>query len=238
MGTETRRRILEVAARLFHEQGFAATSVARILDEAGVNSGSLYHFFPGKGALLAGVMELHLESLGPTILDPVEATTGDPVERVFTLLDLYRRRLLASECVRGCPVGSLILEAGGLNPQVRPLVDEYFSTWTRRVREWLVSAGSRIPAEVDHGSLARLALAAVQGGVMQARAAGSVEPFDAAVAQLRSYVDLLEEVARRQSTRPRDVMSDAKKAPAEATAPEAEKADVASTAEPTGWRSW
>ncbi|MEE8447296.1 MAG: helix-turn-helix domain-containing protein, partial [Gemmatimonadota bacterium] len=51
--SETRDRILEVAARLFHKRGFRATGVATILREAGVNSGSLYHFFPSKEAVLA-----------------------------------------------------------------------------------------------------------------------------------------------------------------------------------------
>ena len=46
----TRDRILETARRLFHEQGYHATGIATILREAGVNSGSLYHFFESKDA--------------------------------------------------------------------------------------------------------------------------------------------------------------------------------------------
>ena len=60
---ETRERLLETAARLFHEQGYAATGVATILREADANSGSLYHFFPNKDALLAGVLEWYRDHL-------------------------------------------------------------------------------------------------------------------------------------------------------------------------------
>ena len=111
MGRETKGRIVAEAARLFDEQGFAATGVAAILRAAGVNSGSLYHFFDSKNALLTAVLERHLERLGPTILEPVEAAAIDPLERVLVLLDLYRRDLLASTYSRGCPVGSLFSAA-------------------------------------------------------------------------------------------------------------------------------
>ena len=91
--SETRERILEEAARLFHEQGYSATGISTILRRAGVNSGSLYHFFPGKDALLIGVLERHLALLEPFILLPAEGASTDPIERVFALLEVYRRGL-------------------------------------------------------------------------------------------------------------------------------------------------
>jgi len=42
--TNTRNKLLDAAARLFHEQGYAATGLSTIVREAGVNPGSLYHF--------------------------------------------------------------------------------------------------------------------------------------------------------------------------------------------------
>ena len=53
---DTRERILRTAFQLFHEQGFNATGVATIAREAGVNPGSLYHFFESKDDLLLAVL--------------------------------------------------------------------------------------------------------------------------------------------------------------------------------------
>ena len=50
--------------RLFHEQGYSATGIATILREADVNSGSLYHLFPSKEALLVGFFLAGLVVLG------------------------------------------------------------------------------------------------------------------------------------------------------------------------------
>jgi len=37
---------METAATLFRRQGYAATGLNQILDEASVKAGSLYHHFP------------------------------------------------------------------------------------------------------------------------------------------------------------------------------------------------
>ncbi len=72
MTPDTREKILTTAARLFLEQGFAATGIATICREAGVNPGSLYHFFASKDALLIGVLQWYELHLRPIVMDPIE----------------------------------------------------------------------------------------------------------------------------------------------------------------------
>ena len=191
----TRERILEVAARLFREQSFDGTAISAILQDADVNSGSLYHFFPGKEALLTGVLERYVEQLGPGTIRPIEENTSDPIERVFALLSHYRLALLVSDCTRGCPVGDLALEMGDRIPHVRMIIGEYFDAWTAAVHRWLGEAGDRLPADLDRPALSRLVLATMEGAVMQTRAARDLGPFDACVAVLRTYFDRLQEAA-------------------------------------------
>lgn len=51
-----KREIMDVAARLFAESGFAATTTARICAEAGISAGALFHYFPTKRALFAAIV--------------------------------------------------------------------------------------------------------------------------------------------------------------------------------------
>jgi len=53
----TRDRLINSARYLFWERGFAGTSMADLLAHADVNSGSFYHFFESKEALLREVLE-------------------------------------------------------------------------------------------------------------------------------------------------------------------------------------
>jgi AcrR family transcriptional regulator len=190
MGSQTRNHILNHASRLFHEQGYAATSISEILSAADVRSGSLYHFFDSKTELLEAVLSRYLELLAPELLDPVESDNSGGVDRVFALLAHYRRALVASNCRLGCPVGALALEVADISPNIRSLVDRYFAEWVARVRRWLDAAREELPTQPGWDGLARLVLAVMQGAVMQARAAATIEPFDASVGALRIYLEL------------------------------------------------
>lgn len=193
MPTDTKERILEVAARLFAEQGYHATGVSKILRAGGVKSGSLYHFFSSKEDLLVAVMQHHVDLLRPRILDRAvaESRTDDPLDHVFSLVGIYRRSLLVSGSALGCPVGRLALEVGSTLPRVRTLIEKYFAAWVAQVLTWLNEAGSRLPAALDRDALAHQVLAVVEGGIIQARAAESVDPYDTCVAQLRTTFELL-----------------------------------------------
>ncbi|MQY36482.1 A-factor receptor protein [Streptomyces sp. RB17] len=53
----TRRAVLEAAATVFAERGYAAATIAEILDRAGVTKGALYFHFDSKAALARGVLQ-------------------------------------------------------------------------------------------------------------------------------------------------------------------------------------
>lgn len=54
---ERRDAILEVALRLFAEQGYDRTSTAAICRTAGVSSGTFFHYFPTKIDTLVGILD-------------------------------------------------------------------------------------------------------------------------------------------------------------------------------------
>src|SRR5436189_3315484 len=97
----TRDRLLEAARYLFWEKGYAATGMAEILERAQANSGSFYHFFPSKEALLLAVLEAYLEGLDPVVIQPAFARHRDPIARIFAILEGYRERLLSTDCRYG-----------------------------------------------------------------------------------------------------------------------------------------
>ena len=187
----TRDRIVVAAMELFWEKGFGSTSIADILGRAGVNSGSLYHFFPGKQDLLVAVLESYRDGIRPMLLEPAWAGVDDPIERIFALLDLYRRLIVETEAFYGCPIGSLALELHEPDPIVRERLAENFDGWTAAIRECLDAAGERLPADSDRQSLAEFVLTVMEGAVMQARTHRDVAYFDRAVAQLRTFFDAL-----------------------------------------------
>src|SRR5262245_63128344 len=56
-GEETRRALLEAAARLFAERGYHATSVPDIVRAAGVGHGTFYEYFGSRHEILLAITE-------------------------------------------------------------------------------------------------------------------------------------------------------------------------------------
>jgi TetR/AcrR family transcriptional repressor of nem operon len=187
----TRERIVRTAMELFRDKGYGSTSIADILGRSQVNSGSLYHFFPGKQDLLIAVLDAYRDGIGPMLLEPAWGDEADPVERVFRLLGAYRTSLAATECRYGCPIGSLALELHEADPSVRERLAANFGAWVAAVRGCYEAVAERFAADTDFQALAELTLTVMEGGVMQARTHRDLGPFDRGVAQLRRHVTFL-----------------------------------------------
>ena len=195
---KARDRIVEAAMELFGAKGYNSTSVADILSRTQLNSGSLYHAFPGKQDILIAVLERYRDGLYPMLIDPAWREEPDPIERIFALLARYRWMILETECSYGCPIGSLALELLDADPAVRELLAVNFAGWVGAIERCLADAGERLPADLDRRALAEFVLTTMEGGVMQARTHRNVGHFDRGVAMLRDHFAMLFARAERE----------------------------------------
>ena len=60
-GNASRARILDAAAALFRDQGYAAVSLRAIAAAAGMQSGSVYYHFGSKEEIVTEVLNLGIE---------------------------------------------------------------------------------------------------------------------------------------------------------------------------------
>ena len=173
---------------LFWEKGFGSTSVADILSRAGVNSGSLYHFFPGKQDLLVAVLDTYIGGIRQMLLEPAWRGVEDPIEKIWKLMDGYRDALVQTECTYGCPIGSLALELHEPDPVVRErLAKAYqeFRTHPEPLFAWPTDLLS------EDGSTLVLPAAAVA----PLPSSGGPPPFVPIDRRLAAFVNRLQEIA-------------------------------------------
>ncbi len=83
-GSERRDEILAIAAQLFAERGFAATTVREIADAAGILSGSLYHHFDSKESMVDELVHEMLDRV--TVAYRRIVATGDDPEQALRAL--------------------------------------------------------------------------------------------------------------------------------------------------------
>jgi len=179
----TRDRLVEAARHLFWERGYTATGLSDILAHAGANSGSFYHFFESKDALLRTVLETYADAIEPMLLAPVRPRVRRPLDLVTLLLGSYRERLAGTDCTYGCPIGRLALEIDAENTPAHGLIARNFERWTAAVAEAV-----RLEGIADADDVATFVLAVMEGAVMQSRAHRSLAPYDAALRQMTRYL--------------------------------------------------
>jgi AcrR family transcriptional regulator len=109
MSTSTRDRIVDEAMHLFSQQGYAATSIAKIEAAVGLSpgAGGLYHHFKSKQDVLAAGIERHLSRLDAlrdiqrvlSPLDDLKAELTLTARYILTELDSESEllRIVASE---------------------------------------------------------------------------------------------------------------------------------------------
>ena len=81
---QTQLNIMEAAKTIFSEKGFEPASMAEIAKDAGVGTGTIYNYFPSKGALLLRIFTEEAEEMKGTLQDPfTKDEKGDLVESVI-----------------------------------------------------------------------------------------------------------------------------------------------------------
>jgi AcrR family transcriptional regulator len=88
-----RATILDAAAELLAERGYAGCSMAAVAEKAGMATGSVYRHFPGKAEL---VVELFRGVVGREVEAVRQAAgiPGDPAERVVVVFETLAKRAL------------------------------------------------------------------------------------------------------------------------------------------------
>ena len=123
---ETRHRIVAAAARLFVREGYSATSISAIAEEAGVAVPTVYASLRSKANILRAVVELTVR--GDDEAAPLSSRADwqemerlkDPREQLAQFAHLHRQI-----CDREAAVFAQIEAAAGADPEATQLLDEH-----------------------------------------------------------------------------------------------------------------
>jgi TetR/AcrR family transcriptional repressor of lmrAB and yxaGH operons len=180
MVLDTRRRMVQGAAILIGIRGASGTSLRDLAREAGVPLGSMYHHFPkGKQQLIVEAVQFMGDRIGLAI----QRARGRGIHAtVEAIANRWRTVLVQTDFRAGCTVMAVALED---DHELNVLADGIFSQWQESLAQVLREGGvdeERAPR------LARMAVAAMEGGVALCRAEHSLEPLDGVLAELRELL--------------------------------------------------
>lgn len=175
-----RHQILEAALDVFHQKGFAASSIQDIAEAAKAPKGSIYNHFSRKEELAIAALRLYWErgqEWKEVVLNAPGQTAGQRLRNYFLSLaesnDSNGHR-------RGCLYGNLCTEVAGSDPDFRNALAEFNATWAEEIRA-LIQAGQEdgsVRAELAPERCAQFLIAAWQGALAQAKVLRGSSPFE------------------------------------------------------------
>jgi AcrR family transcriptional regulator len=174
-----REEVVESAARVFAERGYAETSVSELAERLGLATGALYHYFQGKEELLIEICDQLMQPLLGASRELLADEAADPGEQLRDLVRLWVAHVIGHR-------DHLLVFT-----QVRHVVD-HGDQWrgvrsSRKQFEELL-AGALLAAEVDDPDLRRYALLGMVNHTVQwYRPRGSLRAEQIA----DGYVDLV-----------------------------------------------
>jgi AcrR family transcriptional regulator len=112
-------QILEVAARVFCERGYEATSMGDVAAAVGMTKAGIYHHIAGKEDLLAAIMNYGMDLFEEKVLRRTEKI-ADPLERLTATLEGHLLLVLRD---RPKEVTVILHEGGSLPAAARKALD-------------------------------------------------------------------------------------------------------------------
>lgn len=204
-GRATHARIVGAAADLIYSRGLGNTTLRDVRDAATASGSQMTHYFSDKHSLVRGVIAWRREEV-------VGFHTRSPLARLdsFRALqdwaDLSVQRQLDIDCVGGCTFGSLVAELPRADENFRADVSAAYDEWITLFRTALAAMRRRgeLRPDADPRHLARVLIAAHQGGSLLTQTTGTVKPLrdalNAAVQYVRSFATNPSVPTRRHKT--------------------------------------
>jgi AcrR family transcriptional regulator len=161
------RQIIAATVAVMGRQGYAATSMKDIAQEAGIAQGLIHYYFSSKEELLGAVVQSLCDEMLADMRRDLAEASGDPLERAWNLLGKVRDRCAARTEFSRLLFEMVTLSFGNENlaRHLRRLYAELTAATTGMVAELDASLPTRMP--VPGEDVAVVITAAIDGLILR-----------------------------------------------------------------------
>jgi AcrR family transcriptional regulator len=176
----TRARILDAAAKIFGERGYAGARLTDIAAAAGMRTGSLYYHFESREDLVAELMRLAWERTTSFVHQAVEALppTASDIDRLYAAMGAHLLSCFETNAYTSSLVRILGQVPEKVRAQSRGNQREYARYW-RRLLEGAADAG-KIRDDLDLSAMQMMLINALNWTVEWYRPDGRLTPEEIA----------------------------------------------------------
>ena len=139
-----RAQLVNTAIELFHEHGYHATGVDKIIEKAGVSKKTLYTYFRSKEELLIAAL-LHYDGVfRNNFMRQVDLLAKTPQERLLAIFDVAES-WFSQKRFFGCMFINVIGEYSQEDSPIRDICKQFKRLMRNYIRDLCIQAGAEEP---------------------------------------------------------------------------------------------
>ncbi|KYC37814.1 TetR family transcriptional regulator [Scytonema hofmannii PCC 7110] len=188
-GEETKEKILQQAAELFNQQGYAGASIADIMRVTGLQKGGIYNHFQSKDDLALQAFDFAIAQFKEryrTIL----RSKHHAVDRLRAIVDIFRSNIDNPIIKGGCPILNTAIESDDTHPALRERTRQAMDSWREMVSQIIQKGIERgeIRPTVNIDEIATIMISSLEGAVMMSKLYGDLIYIERVTQHLNEYI--------------------------------------------------
>ena len=188
-GDQTRQHIIQQAATLFNQRGYIGSSISDVMQCTGLQKGGIYRHFQSKEQLALAAFDYAQQQNTSQLVAAVAAET-DAVQKLLAFISAFHTLTLHPPVPGGCPILNTIVDSDDGDPALRERVVAVVRGWQQLIERIVADGVARgsLRRDIDPQAVASVLIAALEGGILLARAHRSPLYVQHAVDHLLMYV--------------------------------------------------
>ncbi len=195
-GKPTRDNILAQSKTLVQENGFAGTTIDRILDRTGITKGAFFYHFKTKDDLAKALIEEYARVDIAEMNRVLEKTESieDPLERLLQFVQEFIDMMQQLENpYPGCLYASYNHEPNHFSDDIKDFIADVLLQWRKTFEQMIEAVLKEYKAalQVDKKALADQFIVVFEGGFVVSKALNAADITSKQLLQFKNYLQLL-----------------------------------------------
>lgn len=187
--SETRAKIIQQAAGLFNQQGYAGSSMSDIMRVTGLQKGGIYNHFNSKEELALAAFDFAIQLSSKKFLQAVRGKRTT-VEKLQAILWVYQQFIDDPPVPGGCPLLNTAVESDDAYPVLRDRAQQAMTSWRNLIIR-IINKGivqGEVHSAIEADTVATILIATLEGSVMISKLYGDAVYMERAIAHLNHYI--------------------------------------------------
>jgi TetR/AcrR family transcriptional regulator, transcriptional repressor for nem operon len=186
---QTKARIVQQAAAVFNQKGYAGSSIADIMQATGLKKGGIYNHFQSKDELAVAAFDYAVSLMSQEVWSAVK-TKRNAISRLQALVSSHLVYIETPPIIGGCPILNTAIEADDTDSPLRDRAIAAINSW-RNLIVRIINQGIKkgeIPATIESDTVATIIICNIEGAIMMSQLEKNPVHLERAIAHLQNYI--------------------------------------------------